>query len=287
VPHRKLLTAVLLVTLSSRSFSTTVVAVITRDAIIVGSDAKITTTRGNGVLVDTESSEHKIELVAHDRIIVASSGLQEGPGYNFSAWIRSVGQSLPENISVTDFVAFLEAKSAAKFHDFDKRFLETGKLTAAPGDVCKEFLRYLVLGYENGTPQVYIVQFYIDWDRKHLVGPQIIHAHPSSGYRADFGMYAIGETGGINDLRNRHSYAYEESARRIPQTLARFLSNRDLNESQAVELIRTLIHVQEEVTPTIVGDIGKIFRLPVAGSGSTVPDRHNPGLTKTQGAAKK
>jgi hypothetical protein len=251
-------------------YATTVIVVITSKEIVVGSDGKQTATVGDGTPRGTSMVVKKAELVANNRIVVATAGVAQIGGYEFSPWIKGIGHGLRENISVKDFVLLLEKESAAKFALFDRGVLAQGLLTHPPGEYCRSFVQYLVVGYENSKPWVYLVKFYIDWDRKHLVGPKTIILHPSEINSTDADLISIGDDDALKDILNGNSYAYKQAARTIPKTFAKYLAAGDFDEPQAVELIRTLIHIEEEVVPSEVGGLGQFFRIPVRGAGSVI-----------------
>jgi hypothetical protein len=219
-------------------------------------------------------------LVADNRILIASSGFNKGLGYDFPNWIDGISKRLPKNISVKDFVAFLEKESAAQFKDFDDLVLKTGLLTPAPVELCRPFIQYMVLGYDGGKPWVYLVQFYIDWDRGHLVGPKTSIMHPTQRSAADVGMYPIGQVMATVDIANGNSYAHKQAVLHCPKALAQFFTDGNVNKIEAVALITVLIHVQEEVNPSEVGGLGRFFYLPKIGGGAEIGPRRSPPLGK-------
>jgi hypothetical protein len=263
-PYRKLVAFLFVFFLTHASVArcTTVIAIVTPKGIIVGTDAKIVTTVGVSLSpVNSAFVAQKIQLVVNNRILVASAGLESGPNYKFETWIQEISRDLPKDISVEDFVAVLERESATKFQNADIE-LATSQFKPPPFEFCRDFIQYLVVGYQGGRPRVYGIEYHIDWERKHLVGPRLTAYHAPENHSVDLGLYSIGEVGAITELGNRDSYAHKQASLHAPGILEKLSSGQEITECEASKLIRALIKIEEGVSPTKVGGVGRFFYIP-------------------------
>jgi hypothetical protein len=264
MPQRKFLAVLLLLLCTQRAYSTTIIIVPTSDGLIVGSDAQIVLTSASLKPLAARNTDTKIFPVGK-HVLVASVGIAAGPGYDFRTWIKGIADKLPDDITATELTLILEKESAAKFRNFDTEALASGRMVRQPGEMCRPFVDYLVVGYESGFPIVTDLQFYVNWDTNHLIGPKVIPVYTSKSVLQNTDFYGAGATDAIADFLNWNSYAYKQVALHAPKTLAEMRANRKLNKCEAVALIRTLLGVEHEVSPVKVGGIGKFFQVDTSG----------------------
>jgi hypothetical protein len=129
-------------------------------------------------------------------------------------------------------------------------------------------VEYIVAGYENGVPTIIRTYFNLDWHDKRLVGPVRDVDFPGSGGNPNVGIKMNGVDGGIGEFTNVDSYAYKRFRSYFPTILDKFVSGRELAQEEAITLIRVLISIQAEVTPSQVGRDSRIVVLPMRGAGS-------------------
>jgi hypothetical protein len=289
-PNRKFLACISLFILicfdASGVSATTVIAIVTPEGIIVGTDAKEVTALRLINPIGSRMIPRKAELIANDRILVSSSGLVHGQGYDFFDWIKKISADLPDDISVEDFVHVLERESAAEFQDMNTA-LQTKEVAGPSFEFCTNFVRYLIAGYRDARPMVFKVEFYIDWQRKLLVGPLTTTFNsPHSG--TELGLYSIGEVTALIEITDRNSYAYKQASLHAPKEFAKFFAGGNLTECEALGLIKALIKIEEEVSPSKVGGIGQIFFIPVSGPireskcNALTPSRKSSQTTRKQ-----
>jgi hypothetical protein len=264
-------------------YSTTVVAVITSQGIIIGSDAKRISV-ASGIVTGEENIDTKIQLIAGGRILVASSGIMQTSEYNFFDWIKKISVDLPNEVSVEDFALLLKGEAAKEFDGFE-RDAQIVKGNGSPLDVCNVVVRYLVAGYQNGHPMVYTVEIYLDWEDKRVIGPILTLQNSDGVGWTKTGIAYIGESAAIREITNERSYAHQKAASSFPETATRFFNGRDLNECEAAKLIRGLIKVEEEVSPSKVGGLGRFYFIPRVGpirESKCILASSSPAKTKTQ-----
>jgi hypothetical protein len=265
-PNRKTITSFFLFALlcfdTLTAYSTTEIVIVTSEGIIFGSDAKGVTHLRDRTPIGSEMTTRKAELVVNNRFLIASAGAARGPNYDFFSWVNEISHNLPKDISLKDFVSVVERESATIFTD---EVLRTGQLTRPPLEFCKNFIEYLIAGYQDDHPWVYTVRFEIDWESKRFIGPLTNILHRPQENTRDFGFHVLGAETAISEIENRNSYAYKKASTLAPEALTKLLSNSDMTECQAAGLIRALIKVEEEVSPSKVGGIGEFFFIPVSG----------------------
>jgi hypothetical protein len=244
------------------AYSTTVIAIATPDGIVVGTDALVTTgSYGDVNRTGSKLVPKKIELILGNRIVVATSGIVGSSTYEFHDWIEEISKDLPKDTSVEDFVHVLERESAAKFQ-YLTPLLKSGKLTTPSDKFCGNLVKYLVVGYQEGHPRVYTVEFYNDWANKQLVGP-ITNLLTQRG--SDFGIFMIGQFNAINELKNPKSFAVKQASIRAPNVLTKLLTTGNASECEVASLIRVLVKVQGDVNPDDVNGVGQLFYIPRLG----------------------
>jgi hypothetical protein len=212
------------------------------------------------------------------RFVVASVGLEDASAgavnaYNFSRWIATIEQSLPSDPSADGLESIIEKESASTFKGFDI-VLQNGTLPRTnPLEDSKPLIDYVIAGYNNHAPAVYVVHFFIDWERQILIGPKRVVLHPSWRARPDFGLFSLGFNWAINNLANPKSYAHKRAMAVSPVETSALLAHRDLTIDQATRLVRTLIAIEKEVEPNTVGGITTVVEIPLSGDGRLVEYR--------------
>lgn len=160
--------------------ATTAVVVVTEQGIVMATDSK-TTVRVADFSTFGELTTRKLVLV-QGRIVIACIGVSDfrtaNSHHNFLTWMQSLQLKLPDNVSVEEFTRIIEKESARVFSTFDT-FSKDGSLKKQESDeTCKTFVQYLIAGYQAGTPLLYEVRSYIDWNYESLVGPARILLDP-------------------------------------------------------------------------------------------------------------
>jgi hypothetical protein len=247
------------------SQATTVVAIVSPQGIVLAADSnQIRRTTDWSRLPNTTTTKL---VVIQDRIAVANIGISDigdgGVHYYFSPFIKDIQARLPPNVSVDDVASVIQDESAKVFANFDV-ILESGTLKQNDSlEDCHLFIQYVIAGYQQGLPKIRVVQFYIDWKARRLVGPKAIVLGPAKDIHIDFSTYGFGITQAITDIFDRHSYAYKQALARSPKAFRALLDHRSISLDETSTFARVLIQIEEEVNPSeVAGDVAIIKILP-------------------------
>jgi hypothetical protein len=265
--------------------ATTVVLIVTRHGIILASDSK-TFTINERYERSTESLTKKYVIV-QDRIIVASIGhgdIRGGAHYNFLTWMNQLETGLPKDISVDDLASTIKTESAKVFMGFEDVFIKGGLLKPQdPSENLGSFIQYVIAGYQGGVPRICVVQFYVDWQQKRLIGPTMI-SRDLDERKGDFSVHAFGIKEAITDVLNRNSYAYSETMRSCPRTISKLTAHQDILIDETACLGYTLVDIEEKVNPSEVGGTIQLVEILPNGGAQELLDNN---FTQGKGTAKK
>ena len=212
--------------------ASTVVFVISREAIFVGADsASIISSPFRDAASESGPRVLKTTVV-QDRIVVAAVGT-EGMNitdrknrpvfsYDFTTWMMNIKKKSPVNVSVTSLAHLIEVESGVTFKDFSKcissGWARNRKQTPDP------YIDYIVIGYEAGVPTAIAVYFRINWENLRLEGPFIKPTHLGDKFRIDNNIFAAGQADILTDLNNGKREAYQQLAALIPKELPKLLA---------------------------------------------------------------
>ena len=246
---------------------TTTIFVITPTGIVAGTDQLTRGTSPSGELAFRKDIT-KIQLI-NGKFIVASVGIERSDAYSFEEWITRVGNKLAPDASVAQFVGLIENEATKTFKDdmAIEKYMRSGALVKSQ-PLEDTLVEYIVAGYESGVPTIIRTYFNLDWHDKRLVGPVRDVDFPTGGGNPNIGIKMNGVDGGIGEFTNINSYAYKRFRSYSPTILDKFVSGRELTQEEAVTVIRILISIQAEVTPSQVGRDSRIVVLPMRGAGS-------------------
>jgi hypothetical protein len=245
IPKLKRLAALLL--LASYCHATTVIVVITPEAIIVGADGK-TISRITG-----RSGSIKKAFIIQHRLIVAalgnanvSAGWDNGPKIDFriTKWIAEIDKKCPENVSVAELTRLIEKESAFAFKDADPIIAGHAFDSQYPQ---KSFLDFIISGYEAGVPTVTRVKFEIDWEKRHLNAPIVTQEHPRANQRPDFDFFIYGERRfDGNALVNREGEGYKELLAVIPKELPKLSAMQNLTANEVTNVCLAILRLNSK-----------------------------------------
>ncbi len=283
--RRQIIVAIACVQLS---FATTVVMVITPKGMIVGSDSGYSEHTGDFVTLNTGNVSKFVTV--QDRFVVASIGTADisrpNPPfatisfYNFLTWIKKVEEAMPANVSVEDLAKGIQEKSAATFIGFDEVLASKWFKQPKPLERFRPFIQYVIVGYAKEGPQIYVVQLYIDWDERKLIGPKTILLYPDSNAAGgNYFVYGIGISQVLEDISNPRSYAYKQVSAECP-SFRTLMARHDITVAEAEPIVRAMIAVEEDTNPTeVFGDISTVTILPNSGVGKIVIKPWHSNLT--------
>lgn len=240
---------------------TTCIVWITPHGIVVGTDSKMTTRAGDFSRTGEDRSTLKYSIV-QDRIVVAAVGASDVRGganhYNFLTWMKSLELKFPVNASVDDVANVIQNESSVVFATFTDAIKNGSVKREQPDEVCKVFIQYFIAGYQNGTPRLYEVQLYFDWNNLVLVGPQRILLEPQEHPSGNIHIHLFGVKEAIAQVSNTGSYAYRQAMARCPKAFGNLIGGKDTSLNDTVALVRVLIKLEEETNP---GDVGGEIRV--------------------------
>jgi hypothetical protein len=237
--------------------ATTVTVIATPSGIVMASDSGKSTRTGN--LPSVKSTTNKFYVV-QNHIVVSSVGFSDlgavpgkgtGPHYNFLEWMGNIDGKLDPNISVDDLADIVERESAGTFSKIDD-VLSAGLIKPRKElEDCRTFIQYIIAGYSHNSAKIYVINFYIDWDRKKLVGPKRILLFPSPEATGNYVFYSFGITEALDDVSNPDSYAYKTISLNCPayRTLT---ARRDITITQSIAVAKEFVRVEEKTNPTEV-----------------------------------
>lgn len=260
--------------------ATTIALMAIADGIVIASDSK--TNFQNDSLSNTGQSAMETKFaIVQDRIVVANIGVfdfkREDVHYNFLTWMRGLQRSLPADISVSGFVKILTTETAKTFGVLTG-WIKSGALKRPePGQPCTMLAQYIVAGYENGIGTVYEVQYYADWNQQIVVGPVSTLLQPDPNASGNIHLHLFGQREAIADLSEPQSYAYQEALRLCPGGFGNLISHRAFTLHEAADLTRTLVQIEEKVSPSEVGGPVRVISiLPARGASEEVDSQSLP-----------
>jgi hypothetical protein len=157
------------------AFATTLVTLVSGNAIVFGADGKgVDAGVYDSHIASVGSRTFEKIAVLQNRIIVSTSGIGRILGiYDFNAWIESL--PIAENTSVENAATVIKKKCAPIFTrewDFELRHGGAPALNLS-GDKSLPIVSYYVGGNEFSGPMVYSVEIYVDWANNRLKAPSI------------------------------------------------------------------------------------------------------------------
>jgi hypothetical protein len=272
--------------LASPVAATTVVVFIANNGIVLSSDSKAVSQ--NMDFSAAGSKYHAKIVVLENRIAVAAIGVSDAggpsPHYNFLAWMQSLQQSLPADISVADVTALIEKGSSEAFSSLGfSAALKDGRLSRkAPAEPCEVFSQFVIAGYQDGAPRVYKVQFDIDWNSQTLLGPTRTLIYPDPSETWDYRVIRFGTQQAITDLFNTKSYAYHEAMILCPKAMTDVVNRKYPTLDETVALSRALVQTEENTNPDDVGGEIRTVKIIPTGRAEEVATRVTPSKRTQQ-----
>jgi|SRR5581483_9135410 len=243
---------------TASSMATTVVLIFNPEGIVIGADSKSTQLGGNFDVVGSRNVE-KITIV-QDRIAIADVGLNRAVirrrvRYDFASFLADIIAELPVNVSVSELAAIVELKSGEAFSDYSNTVIKTHNIVRPnPAlEQCRPLVQYVIAGYENGKPTIFVVHVNIDWHRETVDAPIKTLVYPLEGETVDFGVLTVGNNEAIKSFANPKSYAYKQALSRAPIAFKKLVAHDHLTLTEAQRLSRVLISIEEQVDPDQVG----------------------------------
>ena len=244
--------------------ATSVVVIATKNGIAISSDSLTGLAKGDHEVYGT--IQQKKYAILQDRIVVAIVGYgafkDDKHDFAFLNWVERVRSSLPPNASVDDVAAKIETESAVEFSTLDiNSYLKSGQLTRNDrNDPCTILTQFVIVGYQDGSPRIYTVQFDVDWNHKTLLGP-FRKLNPDSSLHGLISVaYGFGEA--TKDFMNPRSYAHQIAVELCPEVMKKLDTRSQVpSVDEIVVLSRALVQVEENTNPNSVGGPIKTVRI--------------------------
>lgn len=174
--------------------ATTIVAVKTKQEIIIGADSKLTDTYGNTV------NEQACKIIQSGNMVFAAEGFIRNKQTGFGIY-KIIGQALkqPAKISLTDKVNFVSGVVVSEL------LKELPKLRKQNADTYrskiegKVFLSLLFAGFENGKPLMFVRQFRLAMSRQQI-GISVLPDDCMEDCNREFETRFLGEKEAIESL---------------------------------------------------------------------------------------
>jgi hypothetical protein len=256
--------------------ATTVVVTVTPLGIVMGTDSKYVRTARNISPVGEGVTDKAVIIQNH--IAVASLGqadiLVGSVHYNFLDWIADIQSRLSKEVSVDEFASVIETESTAAFGTFHV-VLEHGSMVQKDElQSCEPFIQYVVAGFQDNKPKIYVISWEIDWIAKNLVGPKKILLSDRSVGNVQF--YAFGVEEALKDTLNPGSFAYKQALADSPDEFTALLAKRAVTLDGSIALARTFIRIEEKTNPGDVGGDVRLIRILPNGTANRVADKTVP-----------
>ncbi len=256
VSRQNMIRCILLVcTLCPSSFSSSAIAVITSEGIILGVDGK-SVDRCLGPC-PTRRESARIVFV-QERIALGTVGLYAAlgdahniPPYYFPTLAGRIKSRLPTGASVYDVSEILREEVEKVFAWFDV-YLKRGLLQQkdSPGEFPVE---YLIAGYQADVPTIYSVSVEVDWEKQSLKGIRRVLVHPKPNGKRDLPIYGVGSKRVLQELREERGDLYQRIVSKAPLESRLLLGRKELSVNQARNLVGALLEVEAEANPEQVG----------------------------------
>jgi hypothetical protein len=235
---------------------TTVVVFVTNAGIVLSADSK-TTLRDSNFSSTGEIEQPKLTIV-QNRIVITTIGVSDiaAPSghYNFLQWIKTLQAQIGDHASVAVTSDIIEKESAAVFAKLKiASLIQSGALkNKSPADPCETFAKFVIAGYEDESPRVYEIYFYIDWNRHDFVGPVKVQLYPDSEV-SNYRILRFGTQQAIVDVLNEKSYAHQQAMSLCPLTMSKIKNGIYPSLDDTISLSRVLIKIEEDTNPSEVG----------------------------------
>lgn len=104
-----------------------------------------------------------------------------------------------------------------------------------------------------------------------MLGPYQVPFEPKGPIAGHTRVYFFGIAGAVTEVFDRHGYAYQQAMSRCPKAIEDFITaGRPIPLNESVSLARTLIQIEEQISPGVVGGGVSVVEIPPNGRASDV-----------------
>jgi hypothetical protein len=251
---------------------TTLVVFVTERGIVLSSDSK-TTLRNSDFSTSTGEIEQEKFVIIQNRVVVAAVGVSDIATafghYNFLTWVKGLQLQIPNHVSVDALAEIIQKESASTFSKLRiADFVKTGALkNKSPADPCEMFAQFVIVGYQDGTPHVHKIYFYIDWNSLTFTGPIKALLYPDSEV-SNYRVIRFGTQQAIADFLSGKGYAHQQAVTACPKAMASIRDGIYPSLAETICLSRVLVEVEKSTNPSDVE--GAVRTVKILPSGQAV-----------------
>jgi hypothetical protein len=193
--------------------------------------------------------------------------------YGFATWVLNIERGLQDTVSFDDFVGVVNDEISKMMPKLQPPLRGGAMEPERSSEIFEMFAQYVIAGYQNGIPRLTVLEFYIDWESKSLLGPYQRVIEPPSQVRGTNHAHSYGISEPHADFTNRQSYAYKQAMAHCPKALQDFIDSRSITLDETAALARTLVGIDEQTNPNEVGGMIRCIQiLPNGRAQSVVAD---------------
>ena len=266
--------------------ATTVVVLVSKNGIVVSTDSKRTLHRPTDLAMVGEGRQDKF-VIFQNKFVVAYVGYAEfavGPNrYDALRFLQDLKPRIHGNISIDDLAGFIESEGTATFAALSiNDALKSGAINNKDHRVpCEPFAHFVIAGYQDGQPRVYLVEYDVDWNSKGIVGPTKRLLYPDPAVHYNVAIMRFGMVEAIIDVLDRRSYAHHQAVLSVPKTIAALDANQIPSLDETVALGHCLIQIEETTNPTDIGGAVKSAKVSTDGHAEVVADIKHKSVNTT------
>jgi hypothetical protein len=266
------LLVIFLIASSVRAYSTATTVIVTENGIVIATDSEVGLEQGMGEGTIGHKVGTKV-FVVNGHFAIASLGKQffnfvhktddvsdfSFP-YDFGAWIHQIEGGLPHEVSFDDFAHTVNIEVHKLIPELQTVVSNGGLRPRNPVDIFEPFITYVIAGFQNGSPRLYVLKFYIDWETKIVLEPYLmpIELQPIAGHTRS---YFLGITEAATNFHNPQSYAYKQAMATCPKAFQNIISHRPISLDESIALAKVFIKIEEQVNPNEVGGNIRVVRI--------------------------
>jgi hypothetical protein len=254
------------------SLATTVVVVVTPDAIFVGEDSRANahTAAGRELRPNVKKA-----FIIENRLVLAGIGLAAFNissdkdkllfSYDFAKWVADIEKKCPKDVTVSALTKLVEAQSRITFDGFSQYMKAKAFQSNYPPD---RLFEYVMVGYDAGIPTVNDIYYEVDRKNWNLIGPKFDPEYP----RADSGangvlVFGRNDVAGLSDTT---SDTYKEILTVIPNELPKVLSHKELSHPEAAKVCLAILRFEAKYYRDMVGPPYIIMSIPRVAWGGVI-----------------
>jgi len=236
-------------------FATTLVVLVSGNAIVFGADGKSVDTWVKDTTVTPVATGVFEKLtILQNQILISTTGIARIAGkYDFNSFVKAL--PVPKNASVEDVASIISKRSEPIFQRALAHLWtnENAPVMNLSGNKSLPIVTYFVGGVEFTGPKVYRVAIYVDSAKKQLKHPTVGLIYPPSKtvtkYKNIF-IEVTGKTGGgIDKLYEPNSATQKKYLKLYNREVGAMVYDEPLDVDGLIALARILLTVGIETSP--------------------------------------